>query len=42
MVMRMWLIGVGFAGTAAGVLGAVLLWLLATRPVAVARMFGAW
>jgi hypothetical protein len=42
MVMRMWLIGVGFAGMAAGALGAVLLWLLATRPVALAQMFGEW
>lgn len=38
MVMRMWLVGVGFVGMAAGVLGAVLLWLLATRPVAVAQL----
>jgi hypothetical protein len=42
MVMRLWLIGVGLTGMTAGVLGAVLLWLLATRPVAVARMFEAW
>ena len=42
MVMRTWMIGVGFAGVAAGMLGATLLWLLATRPVAVARLFGDW
>jgi len=42
MAMRMWLMGVGVAGVAAGTLGAVLLWLLATRPLAVARMFGGW
>jgi hypothetical protein len=42
MVMRMWMISVGFAGMTAGLLGGVLLWLLATRPVAVAQMFGSW
>lgn len=42
MAMRMWLVGVGFAGVAAGMLGAVLLWMLATRPLAVARLFGEW
>ena len=42
MPMKIWLIGVGFAGLAAGVLSAALLWLLVTRPVAVARMLGEW
>jgi hypothetical protein len=38
IAMRMWFVGIGIVGMAAGAAAAGLLWMLVTRPVALAQI----
>jgi len=39
--MKMWFVGVAFVGMAAGAAAAGLLWMVLTRPVALAQLLSA-